>query len=110
MNTLSFVLGMVSIVAIIFIIAFVVAVLKIFKMQNQLGDINQNFQHVYTDIDHRFDSVYNTMKDNRSELIAMNADIYRALDSSRTECMSYTDSRFDKATSKSKGAKQILKD
>ena len=45
MEQTSFILGVLSMIAVIFITAFVLGTVKIFKQQRELDNINEQFKH-----------------------------------------------------------------
>ena len=119
METMYFVLGMLSIVAAAFVAIIVWGIVKINKQQQQLNyiqriidesprEINDRFINISRDMDDRLGWVHKRVDEFDRELNRRidqdNAQIYNEI----AECRSYTDSRFDKVLG-TVGAKQIIK-
>ena len=133
METTSFVLGMLSIVAVAFMAVIVWGIVKINKLtfevvsthkwiDNTVQDRDHQIQQVYKEFDQvklthnsDFERSYNHITANFDHLDRkiteqdrnMSLEFERAYNQI-AECRSYTDSRFDKATSLT-GAKQLIK-
>jgi len=107
METLYFVLGVLTMVAVGFITAFVLGMLKIFKLQQQINSIEQNFEPLWNEIRTNTDEITRIIELDRREHNDMIENIYRRISDAETACQSYTDSRVDKAIS---GTKRLLKD
>ena len=104
MEQTSFILGVLSMIAVIFITAFVLGMVKIFKQQRELNNINEHFKHIYQDLDNRFNSIYNMIDSDRRELHSQLDNLSKNLEDASK---SYTDSRIDKLNAKTK---TLLKD
>ena len=104
METMYFVLGMLSIVAAAIIAVIVWGIVKINKLTLGLKSIHEWIESNTRDRDYNFDQVYKTISDRERQTQFEVQEIYRQI----SECRSYTDSRFDKATG-STGAKQLIK-
>jgi len=107
METMYFVLGMLSIVAAAFVAVIVWGIVKINKwIVNNDRSTWENIHRLREDLDRRMDSM------DRHADSYMN-DLKRELDDrfkyQLDESKSYTDSRFDKAVSGLNGAKQLIK-
>ena len=107
METLYFVLGVLTMVAVGFITAFVLGMLKIFKLQQQINSIEQNFEPLWNEIRTNTDEITRIIESDRHEHNNMIENIYRRISEMGTDCKSYTDSRIDKAVG---GPKRLLKD
>ena len=86
METTSFVLGMLSIIAVGFMAVIVWGIVKINKLTFQMKATHEWIDNNTRDRDYNFEQVYNQI----------------------AECRSYTDSRIDKVLSTT-GAKQVIK-
>jgi len=104
METTSFVLGMLSIIAAAFAVVVVWGIVKINKLTAELKSTHEWIESNTRDRDYNFDQVYKTISDRERQTQFEVQEIYRQI----AECRSYTDSRFDKATG-SAGAKHLIK-
>jgi hypothetical protein len=104
METMYFVLGMLSIVAAAIIAVIVWGIVKINKLTLELKSTHEWIQSNTRDRDYNFDQVYKTISDRERQSQFETQEIYKQM----AECRSYTDSRFDKATGLT-GAKQVIK-
>jgi hypothetical protein len=86
METTSFVLGMLSIIAVGFMAVIVWGIVKINKLTFQMKATHEWIDNNTRDRDYNFEQVYNQI----------------------AECRSYTDSRIDKVLS-TKSTKQVIK-
>lgn len=114
METMYFILGMLSIVAIAFMATIILGMVKITKLLKIIKsheqwqshhdrEINDRFRELYQEIDRRLDNMERHGNDHISAL-------QRELDSRFNEVYSYTDSRLDKLADKTlKQEKQIIK-
>ena len=99
-----FVLGMLSIVAAAIIAVIVWSIVKITKLTLELKSTNEWIESNNRDRNYNFEQVYKTISDTERQTQFEVQEIYKQM----TECRSYTDSRFDKATGLT-GAKQVIK-
>jgi hypothetical protein len=104
METMSFVLGMLSIVAAAFAVVVVWGIVKINKLTTALKVTHEWIDNGTRDRDYNLQQVYKKFEDTERQTSYEFENIYRQIG----ECRSYTDSRFDKATSLT-GAKQLIK-
>ena len=104
METTSFVLGMLSIIVAAFAVVVVWGIVKINKLTAELKSTHEWIESNTRDRDYNFDQVYKRISDVERQLQFEVQEIYRRMD----ECRSYTDSRFDKATSLT-STKQLIK-
>jgi len=101
METMYFILGMLSIVAAAFVAMIVWGLLKINKLTEELKTTHKQ-------LNDDFNQIYRRISDVERQTKFEVQEIYRQIDRHITECRSYTDSRFDKATSLT-GTKQLIK-
>ena len=93
METMYFILGMLSIVAAAFVATIVWGIVKIVKHQKQIQNLQNNFDdHSQAVWRVRDEDVRNIGGNLNNEIRAINDQITDAV----TQCKSYTDSRFDK--------------
>ena len=104
METMYFVLGMLSIVAAAIIAVIVWGIVKINKLTLGLKSTHEWIESNTRDRDYNFDQVYKRISDVERQTQFDVQEIHRQVDG----CYSYTDSRFDKATGLT-GAKQVIK-
>ena len=117
METMYFVLGMLSIIGAIAIVTIVWGIVKISKMSkaikqqeewiiNNERQIHDNLYRLREDLDRRMDNMERHTNSHINELKhKLDIRFKDQLDQSK----SYTDSRFDKAVSGLNGAKQLIK-
>jgi low affinity Fe/Cu permease len=93
METLSFAFGMLAMIAIIFVAVIVLGIVKVYKQQAQIRDLQNCIDANYEYSNRRIDNT-------ETELVGLNE---------RT--ISYIDSRIDKLQNniKEKGSKELLK-
>lgn len=111
METTYFVLGMLSVVALIFIGVIAWGLLKISKQQTEIGSLQENIQGLVRtisqeieDTTRRIDSerryIQSEVRENNDRLERQLTDIWRGIDTrimdSVNESNSYTDKRIDK--------------
>jgi len=103
METMYFVLGMLSIVAAAIIAVIVWGIVKINKLTAELKATHEWINNNTRERDYNFEQVYKTISDIERQTQFEVQEIYRQM----AECRSYTDSCFDKAL----GAppKQVIK-
>ena len=113
MEITSFVLGMLTIVAVIIIAVIVVGIVKITQLKAKTKSLEEIIASVERDLRHEFDNVYNNMsrenEETRRIIEDTNRDITmveRTLSNQINETRKYIDSRIDKTLTTSK---QILK-
>jgi len=87
METTSFVLGMLSIIAVAFMAVIVWGIVKINKLTFELKATHEWIDNNTRERDYNFEHVYRQI----------------------AECRSYTDSRFDKALGAPPNTKQLIK-
>jgi hypothetical protein len=89
METFYFTLGVLSIIAIIFIVALVWGLVKVVRTKKDLGDFRTSYER---DID----SNHRRLDENKRELDVTVDHIYRRIDELHQESKSHTDKRADK--------------
>ena len=101
METMYFVLGMLSIVAAAIIAVIVWGIVKINKLTLELKSTHEWIQSNTRDRDYNFEQVYKKIDENDRQTSYELERVYNQI----AECRSYTDSRIDKATPN----KQLIK-
>jgi len=111
METTYFVLGMLSVVALIFIGVIAWGMFKINKQQTEIGNLKEDIQQLMRTISQeieyttrRIDSerqyIQSEVRENNDRLERQITDIWRGTDTKITDCISesnsYTDKRIDK--------------
>jgi len=104
METTSFVLGMLSIIAVAFMAVIVWGIVKLNKLTAELKSTHEWIDNNTRERDYNFQQVYKKFEDTDRQTSYELERVYNQI----AECRSYTDSRFDKATG-STGAKQLIK-
>jgi biopolymer transport protein ExbB/TolQ len=114
METMYFVLGMLSIAGAAFVAITVWGVVKITKL---LKAIKHQEEMIHSSDRNVWDNIHRLREDidRRSEVITHDInhqlnDLQRELDTRFNQTVSYVDSRIDKASATSKEKKQLLKD
>jgi predicted PurR-regulated permease PerM len=107
METTYFVLGMLSVVALIFIGVITWGMFKISKQQTEIGNLKEDIQQLMRTISQeieyttrRIDSerqyIQSDFREHNDRLERQITDIWRAMTDSISESNSYTDKRIDK--------------
>lgn len=99
MEITSFVLGMLTVVAVIIVAVIIRGIVKITKLEEQLKETQESIEwrnHNHSD----------TVRDMYKRLSRMDENAYRHMEGLKREVTSYVDSRIDKLQSKSKEAKE----
>jgi hypothetical protein len=104
METTSFVLGMLSIIAVAFMAVIVWGIVRINKLTAELKSTHEWIDNNTRERDYNFQQVYKKFEDTDRQTSYELERVYNQI----AECRSYTDSRFDKATG-STGTKQLIK-
>jgi len=94
METTSFVLGMLSIVAVAFMAVIVWGVVKINKLTSEVIFIHKWIDNTVQDRDHQIQQVYKRFEETDRQTSYEFERVYNQI----AECRSYTDSRIDKVT------------
>ena len=117
METLSFALGMLAMVAIALVVVIVVGIVKVYKQQldikstqewltNFERNVYQTTEDIRRDADRRENNIYNALSDNGRDLHQMIEDKYTGAIGIAN---AYTDSRLDKLEQKLSNTKQVIK-
>ena len=111
METTYFVLGMLSVVALIFIGVIAWGMFKISKQQTEIGSLNEDIQglmrtisneieHTTRRMDTERQNIHSEFRENNDRLERQLTDIWRGMDTRITDSIkesnSYTDKRIDK--------------
>ena len=107
METTYFVLGMLSVVALIFIGVIAWGMFKISKQQTEIGNLKEDIQQLmrtisqeieYTSrrIDTERQNIHSEFREHNDRLERQITDIWRGVTDSISESNSYTDKRIDK--------------
>jgi predicted PurR-regulated permease PerM len=99
MEITSFVLGMLTVVAVIIVAVIIRGIVKITQLEKQLKETQESIEwrnHNHSD----------TVRDIHERLSRMDEHAFRHLEELKREITSYVDSRIDKLQSKSKEAKE----
>ena len=104
METMYFVLGMLSIIAAAIIAVIVWGIVKINKLTLRLKSTHEWIESNTRDGNYNFEQVYKAISDTERQTQFEVQEIYRQV----AECRSYIDSRIDKALD-TVGAKQVIK-
>ena len=104
METMYFVLGMLSIIAAAIIAVIVWGIVKINKLTFELKATHEWINNNTRERDYNFEQVYKKIDGTERQMSYEFENIHRLI----AEQRSYTDSRFDKATGLT-GAKQLIK-
>ena len=107
METTYFVLGMLSVVALIFIGVIAWGMFKISKQQTQIGNLQEDIQGLVRTITQEIDytnrrmdterqNIHSEFRENNDRLERQLTDIWRGMTDCVKESNSYTDKRIDK--------------
>ena len=107
METTYFVLGMLSVVALIFIGVIAWGMFKISKQQTQIGNLQEDIQGLVRTITQEIDytnrrmdterqNIHSEFRENNDRLERQITDIWRGMTDCVKESNSYTDKRIDK--------------
>jgi predicted PurR-regulated permease PerM len=86
METLSFTLGVLSVIITAFVVVLVWGIVKVVKQQEQINEINNRFEDLIRQSDHTETEIYRQINDQVADAV--------------TQSKSYIDSRIDKTSSK----------
>ena len=108
METTSFVLGMLTIIGLVFLAAVVLGMVKIYTLIKRLEDLEEqiiNDQRNYNHDQERLDSrIEEYMSHIHERISSEGQENYTNFEQQRKEILSYVDSRFDKLQTKPKEA------
>jgi len=97
METLSFTLGVLSVVAVIFVAVIVLGIVRVVKQQKQINSLQSELERVWQNQSRMSDELHQRISQHQDYSI-------RQIDETR----SYIDSRIDKLSG-TLGAKQLIK-
>jgi len=86
METLSFTLGVLSVIITAFVVVLVWGIVKVVKQQEQINEVNNRFEDLVRQSDHTETEIYRQINDQVADAV--------------TQSKSYIDSRIDKTSSK----------
>lgn len=120
METMYFVLGMLSIIAAAIVSVMVWGIVKINKQQQRLEQLQRDFNEAPRELHGRFVDMQREIDDRASwihrRIDEIDTNHNRRMDQDHeaifreiADCRAYTDSRIDKATSGLNGVKQVIK-
>jgi len=95
METMYFIFGVLSMIALITIGAIIYSIVKVFKTEKRLHSLENHVAYFQTDMNDRFKDVY------------LQIENYQA--NAKNIATTYTDSRIDKLEAKLSGEKQLIK-
>lgn len=101
---MSFILGILSIIAVAFMAVIIWGIVKINKLTTELKATHEWIDNGTRDRDYNLQQVYKRFEDTDRQISHEFESVYRQIDETR----SYTDSRFDKAAGLT-GTKQLIK-
>ncbi len=123
METTYFVLGMLSVIAVTFVITVIMGLLKINKQQKTTDELIERIKGLHLDHSQQFDNVYRNIDQTVNEFNRLIRDkendfdrrfdytetkINSQITDAVTQCKSYTDSRIDRVLDMNK-PKQVIK-
>jgi hypothetical protein len=95
METMYFIFGVLSVIALIAVGAVIYSVVKIFKLKKRLHSLENHVEYFQTDMNDRFKDVYLQIENYQANV--------------KNIAITYTDSRIDKLEAKLSGEKQLIK-
>ena len=104
METASFVLGMLTVIGAAVTVLVVLGMVRIHKLTKEVKvlreEANQDRSHIYERASHDYDLIQDRIDSVLREANESTNGLYNRIDETRREIYSYTDSRFDKLTSR----------
>jgi predicted Holliday junction resolvase-like endonuclease len=104
METTSFVLGMLTVIGAAVTVLVVLGMVRIHKLTKEVKvlreEANQDRSHIYERIDQNADDFFSQVDRVLRQSEETTNELYNRIDETRREILSYTDSRFDKLTSR----------
>ena len=97
MGITYFALGMLSMVALIFVGVIVWGLVKVLRIERQIVAIKENQRFDVDNVQRQFDSVYRTIGDYRDDSNKAMDNLWRDVTTKFDESIRYTDKRIDKA-------------
>lgn len=109
METTSFVLGMLTIIGLVFLAAIVLGMVKIYSLINKVEGLEDQIENDRRNYSQDQERLYRRMEEDTNHIhdriMRESQASYDSLESQRRDILSYVDSRFDKVQTKSKEAK-----
>ena len=109
METTSFVLGMLTIIGLVFLAAIVLGMVKIYSLINKVEGLEDQIENDRRNYYQDQERLYRRMEEDTNHIhdriMRESQASYESLESQRRDILSYVDSRFDKLQTKSKVAK-----
>lgn len=109
METTSFVLGMLTIIGLVFLAAIVLGMVKIYSLINKVEGLEDQIENDRRNYYQDQERLYRRMEEDTNHIhdriMRESQASYESLESQRRDILSYVDSRFDKLQTKSKEAK-----
>jgi hypothetical protein len=109
METTSFVLGMLTIIGLVFLAAIVLGMVKIYSLINKVENLEDQIENDRRNYYQDQERLYRRMEEDTNHIhdriMRESQASYESLESQRRDILSYVDSRFDKLQTKSKEAK-----
>lgn len=104
METTSFVLGMLTIIGLVFLAAIVLGMVKIYSLINKVEDLEDQIENDRRNYSQDQERIHQRMEEESNHfherIRREDMAIYDSLESQRRDILSYVDSRFDKLTMK----------
>ena len=104
METTSFVLGMLTVIGAAVTVLVVLGMVRIHKLTKEVKvlreEASQDRSHIYERIDQNADDFFSQVDRVLRQSEETTNELYNRIDETRREILSYTDSRFDKLTSR----------
>ena len=109
METTSFVLGMLTIIGLVFLAAIVLGMVKIYSLINKVEGLEDQIENDQRNYSQDQERLYRRIEEDTSHLhdriMREGQASFDSIESQRRDILSYVDSRFDKVQTKSKEAK-----
>ena len=104
METASYVLGMLTVIGAAVTVLVVLGMVRIHKLTKEVKvlreEASQDRSHIYERIDQNADDFFSQVDRVLRQSEETTNELYNRIDETRREILSYTDSRFDKLTSR----------
>ena len=104
METASYVLGMLTVIGAAVTVLVVLGMVRIHKLTKEVKvlreEASQDRSHIYERASHDYDLIQDRIDSVLREANESTNELYNRIDETRREILSYTDSRFDKLTSR----------
>ena len=97
MGITYFALGMLSMLALVFVGVIVWGLVKVLRIERQIVAIKENQRFDVDNVQRQFDGVYRTIGDHRDDSNKAMDNLWRDITTKFDESIRYTDKRIDKA-------------